>query len=220
MALCGFPSLAGFYSKDLIIEIIYNRQVNLFILILVIISLILTVIYSMRVFYYVFFNEIKFSSYRNIKEGGLINLSILLLIIIRIVIGSILNWLFFFDFYIIYLRFDLKILRLEICIVGIFLGIIIIIKNFFGKFYYLTYFYYLSYFLRSIWFLGYVYSWIYNPVLLFGKKIYIVDKGWLTFFIKKLINYLILWFFNHSEFYVYRFIRRFIFFYLFIVVLY
>lgn len=214
IALCGFPFLAGFYSKDLIIEIIYNNQINLVILTLVIFSLILTVIYSIRVFYYVYFNNIKFFSYRNIKEGGFINLSILILLIIRILIGSLLNWLFFFDFYLIYLNFNLKILRLEVCIIGIILSIYIIIRDFFKKFYYL------SYFLRSIWFLNYIYLWIYNPILLIGGKIYEVDKGWLEFSIKNLVNYLIKWFSKDIYFYIYRFVIVFIYFFIIIVLLY
>lgn len=91
LALCGFPFLAGFYSKDLIIEIIYFYRVNIFMLIFILVSLILTVIYSVRLFYYLFFNHMKFFRYRKIREGDLIRVSIFILIIFSIIIGSLIR---------------------------------------------------------------------------------------------------------------------------------
>lgn len=92
LALCGFPFLAGFYSKDYIMEIIYRGQVNVFLQIILGISLILTVRYSVRLFYYLFFNKIKFfNRYYNVKEIFLINFSMMILMLFRVVIGSLLN---------------------------------------------------------------------------------------------------------------------------------
>lgn len=91
LALCGFPFIAGFYSKDLIIELIYRTQLNFYILIFIIISLIYTVSYSIRLFYYIFFRNLKFYRYRNLSENNLINISIMILIFLRIIIGALLN---------------------------------------------------------------------------------------------------------------------------------
>lgn len=91
LALCGFPFMAGFYSKDFIIELLYGLQLNLILIIIIVVSLMFTVIYSMRLFYYMFFNNVKFYSYYNFKEENLLNLSIIVLVIIRIFIGSLLN---------------------------------------------------------------------------------------------------------------------------------
>lgn len=92
LALCGFPFLAGFYSKDYIIEIVYRGQVNVFLQVLLLMSLIFTVSYSVRLFYYLFYNKIKFFNvYFNMKEVSLINFSIIILIVFRVVIGSLLN---------------------------------------------------------------------------------------------------------------------------------
>lgn len=91
IALCGFPFISGFYSKDLIIELIYNMKINIFILSFILISLILTVSYSFRLYYYIFFNSIKFYSYYSFKENKLINFSIIILVFLRIIIGSLLN---------------------------------------------------------------------------------------------------------------------------------
>lgn len=48
LALCGFPFIAGFYSKDLIIESAINMSNNIFILCLIIFRLGLTSFYSIR----------------------------------------------------------------------------------------------------------------------------------------------------------------------------
>ncbi|PNF37356.1 hypothetical protein B7P43_G17888 [Cryptotermes secundus] len=53
-ALCGMPFLAGFYSKDLILEAASFRYINLVGFLLFFVSTGLTVCYSFRLFYYVF----------------------------------------------------------------------------------------------------------------------------------------------------------------------
>jgi len=91
LALCGFPFIAGFYSKDLIIEVIYRSKVNILILLFIILSLVFTVAYSFRLFYFIYFGEIKFKSRVNLIENYVINFSIIILILISIFIGSIIN---------------------------------------------------------------------------------------------------------------------------------
>jgi NADH:ubiquinone oxidoreductase subunit 5 (subunit L)/multisubunit Na+/H+ antiporter MnhA subunit len=48
MALCGFPFIAGFYSKDIIIEAALNNPNNIIILLIAIFRLGLTSFYSIR----------------------------------------------------------------------------------------------------------------------------------------------------------------------------
>merc|ERR1711978_770697 len=48
ISLCGLPFLSGFYSKDLIIEILMIKGKNFFFFIFIILGTILTVIYSCR----------------------------------------------------------------------------------------------------------------------------------------------------------------------------
>ncbi|NEV49081.1 hypothetical protein EUZ93_01040 [Wolbachia pipientis] len=91
LALIGIVFISGFYSKDLIIEIVIILKINPLIFFIIIITLIFTVIYSIRLFYYIFLGEVKFYSYKIIKEIKIINLSIIILIFIRVIIGSLLN---------------------------------------------------------------------------------------------------------------------------------
>lgn len=176
LALCGFPFMAGFYSKDIIIEMIYFRKFNIIIFILSVISLIFTVIYSIRLIYYSFFGEFKIMRCKIIIENSLINKSIIVLIILRIMIGSILNWIFFID-EIIYLNLYYKILTLVIIFFRLIILLIIWWLNFLKI-------YYLRYFFRTMWFIIYIYIYIINPFLNMRMFIYYNDKVWVEFFRK------------------------------------
>merc|ERR1719367_2544213 len=68
--LCGLPFLRGFYSKDLIIEIILIKGKNLFLFIFIMLGTILTVIYSCRLNFLVALNFIKLESYYFISESS------------------------------------------------------------------------------------------------------------------------------------------------------
>lgn len=177
LALCGIPFISGFYSKDIIIELILINKVNIFILIIILLSLIFTVSYTVRLIFYIFYRNIKFYSYNNIKENRLINKSIIILIILRIIIGRIINWIFFFDFYILYLSVIKKLLIIGLCIIGIILGFII-------KFNFLK-IYYLRFYFRSILFIKRIYERIYEPFNIIGVIIREVDKTWIEFLVNQ-----------------------------------
>jgi NADH-ubiquinone oxidoreductase chain 5 len=71
-ALCGMPFLAGFYSRDLILEIVSCRYVNLVGFLLFFVSTGLTVCYCFCLFYYVFCGDFNLSSsYYFIKDENL-----------------------------------------------------------------------------------------------------------------------------------------------------
>lgn len=209
LALCGFPFIAGFYSKDFIIELVYRIGLNIYILIFIIISLIFTVSYSIRLFYYIFFINIKFYRYINLREDKLINISLIILVFLRVVIGAMLNWLFFFDYYLIFLNIDIKILTLLICLMGILIITIFSVKFLYNNLY-------IRYYLSSIWFKNYFYLWVYAPINVIGGEIYVIDKTWIEFKGVDSLYYLVKYINKNLIFKVY--IHVFIFFYLLVII--
>jgi NADH-ubiquinone oxidoreductase chain 5 len=87
LALCGFPFIAGFYSKDLIIEAAININHNLFIVIVAFLSLGLTSFYSMRFSIIVLWGPCLSNSFLAIKEEIKIILPTILLGTISIAAG-------------------------------------------------------------------------------------------------------------------------------------
>merc|ERR1712126_762521 len=68
--LCGLPFLRGFYSKDIIIEIVIIKGKRFFLFFLLIIGTRLTVIYSCRLNFLISLNFIKIESFYNIRENS------------------------------------------------------------------------------------------------------------------------------------------------------
>lgn len=210
LSLCGIPFMAGFYSKDLIIEMVYINLVNYLLLFMIVISLVFTVSYSVRLFYYLYFREIKVSLFIDIRENKIINFSMIILVILRVIIGGILWWMFFYDFYYSYLNINVKLLTLRVCISGVLIWMI-------RKcccwvcFDYLR-FYLLNYFLRSIWFLNYLMEVIYKPLNKFGGGAYRVDKNWVEYSGRLIVKIILLNYvkFNLNLFNIYILIFMFI----------
>ena len=67
-ALCGVPFLAGFYSKDFILEMFSMRYLNMFGFFVLFVSTGLTVCYSFRLFYFVMCGDFNFISSYSIFE--------------------------------------------------------------------------------------------------------------------------------------------------------
>ena len=91
--LCGLPFLRGFYSKDIIIEIVIIKGKRFFLFFLLIIGTRLTVIYSCRLNFLISLNFIKIESFYNIRENSnLIIVGIMFLLPLSIIGGLIISW--------------------------------------------------------------------------------------------------------------------------------
>nr|YP_010545652.1 NADH dehydrogenase subunit 5 [Chrysops dissectus]UYG48435.1 NADH dehydrogenase subunit 5 [Chrysops dissectus] len=184
LALCGMPFLAGFYSKDLILEIVSLSYINMFSFFLYFFSTGLTVCYSLRLAYYSMTSDFNPNSLHLLNDEGWVMLKGMLgLLIMAIIGGSMLNWLIFPTPNMICLPNYLKLLTLFVCIIGGFSGYIIsnVSLYFMNKSlnYYMT-----STFLGSMWFMPYIstYGIIYHPLNLGILSMKSFDQGWSEFF--------------------------------------
>nr|QUL58805.1 NADH dehydrogenase subunit 5 [Sarcophaga polystylata] len=184
LALCGMPFLAGFYSKDLILEMVSLSYINMFSFFLYFFSTGLTVCYSFRLVYYTMTGDSNFSSLNMLNDEGWVMLkSMMGLLILSIFGGSMLSWLIFPSPLVIVLPFYLKLLTLFVCIVGGLMGYLIsnVSLFFFNS---ALNNYNSSYFLGSMWFMPYISTYgIMNYSLIVGKLIVkSFDQGWSEYF--------------------------------------
>nr|YP_010625928.1 NADH dehydrogenase subunit 5 [Inocellia sinensis]WBK02674.1 NADH dehydrogenase subunit 5 [Inocellia sinensis] len=123
MALCGLPFLAGFYSKDLILEMMSMSNVNFLIYLLFYISTGLTVSYSMRLVYYSMMNKFNYYSLFCINENSkFMLLGMMGLVFMAIFGGSMLMWFMFSWESLILLTFIMKFMVIIVIILGVWLG--------------------------------------------------------------------------------------------------
>merc|ERR1712193_504646 len=87
--LCGLPFLRGFYSKDLIIEILIIKGKNFFLFYFIIIGTILTVMYSCRLNFLVGINFIKSESLFFMSENSIFMLLGIIFLLPFSIIGGI-----------------------------------------------------------------------------------------------------------------------------------
>lgn len=206
LALCGIPFLAGFYSKDMILEVVIIRNINLFSFFLYFFSTGLTVCYSFRLVYYSITGDLNCRRLNILNdEGWIILRGILGLLFIRIIGGSILNWLIFPYPYIICLPLYIKLLILFVCIRGGLFGYLISFIKLYNLNKSLIY-YNLTIFLGSIWFMPIIrtYKLIYFPLNYGNLVLKRFDQGWSEYFggqnlYQKLMKYSQILFLIHNN---------------------
>jgi len=213
MRLCGLPFLRGFYSKDMIIEIILIKGKRFFLFFMLILGTGLTVIYSCRLNFLISLNFMKIESLYNIRENSnLMILGIRFLLPLSIIGGLIISWNLIRVNKIIYLPFWLKSFVLILITFSVYIYYFMYnnIENlnkrknvwFFGNMWFIPYSANISLrYLRlnySVSFFKYV-EIIWSEIILF-KSFYSATNN--TFF-SKLLDYLsFIYFFQVVEFFI------------------
>nr|WIL07542.1 NADH dehydrogenase subunit 5 [Nyctemera adversata] len=180
MALCGIPFLAGFYSKDLILELVSFSNLNLLVFLLYYISTGLTMFYTIRLIMYLMIGDYNLISVYNLYDEDYIMLkSMFILLFMSVVSGSFLSWMIFSYPYMIYLPFNLKMMVIYVSLVGGLMGYLISNMSIYSINKFLL-FYNLSSFLSLMWFMPNLSTYgLSYGFLNFGQNLLkTVDMGW------------------------------------------
>nr|YP_010326850.1 NADH dehydrogenase subunit 5 [Athetis thoracica]UNP54100.1 NADH dehydrogenase subunit 5 [Athetis thoracica] len=184
MALCGVPFLAGFYSKDLILELVSFSNLNLSIFFLYYFSTGLTMFYTFRLIMYLMVNDYNLMSIYNLYDEDYTMLkSMFVLLFMSIISGSFLSWMIFSYPYMIYLPFNLKMMVIYVSLIGGLMGYMI--SNM--KIYSINKFimtYNLSNFLCMMWFMPNLSTYGVSYYFLnFGQNLLKnIDLGWSEYY--------------------------------------
>nr|ARH54267.1 NADH dehydrogenase subunit 5 [Curculionidae sp. 1 AH-2016] len=194
MALCGLPFMSGFYSKDLMVEFLSMKFLSMMVYFIFFFSVGLTVSYSMRLSYYVFFGDLNYLVMNNFNEDinkGMMKgmLGLVGLVIFK---GSILMWMIFSVPYFIFLPHYMKMCTLVMIFFGLLLGYELSKMNhiFVNK---SLLFYSVSSFVVNMWNMPILSTFGLNYYMLSMSKFYFkkVDYGWLEYYGSKNIFFLI-----------------------------
>ena len=184
LALCGRPFLAGFYSKDLILEIAFISSINFMIFIIYCLATGLTVCYTFRLVYYTLRGDFNLHSLYSITdESYLITTPMLFLGAGAVFGGALLSWIIFPAPTIICITLFFKTLALRVRVLGGLIGYVLnfIIVNY--KLLSIKNYRYVN-FIGSIWFIPFLSTyptrkWTLNIGTYYIK---IGDFGWSEYY--------------------------------------
>nr|QKY63865.1 NADH dehydrogenase subunit 5 [Triatoma picturata] len=179
MSLCGMPFMSGFYSKDIILEMMMVSGYNFFVFMVFFLSIGLTVSYTFRVIYYTLFYHVNVYSCQSYVEDGIMIKSMIILSILAISGGSMLSWMVFSVPFLIVLPLFLKLMPLIFIFLGGWLGYELSVP-FLGAGLFSERLYFISFFSGSMWFMPY-----FSTSMIYGKSFYlsssyleVMDGGW------------------------------------------
>nr|YP_010735814.1 NADH dehydrogenase subunit 5 [Erianthus versicolor]WEL32778.1 NADH dehydrogenase subunit 5 [Erianthus versicolor] len=123
LCLCGIPFMSGFYSKDLILDLLNMSLMNCLIYFIYFFSTGLTLMYSLRLFYYSMISVSNCFPLFNSDDDMLnINISMVLLLIMSVFGGSFLMWLIFPFPFLVILPIYLKLMTIFVILIGLYFG--------------------------------------------------------------------------------------------------
>nr|AXU98818.1 NADH dehydrogenase subunit 5 [Aporia crataegi]QWT29602.1 NADH dehydrogenase subunit 5 [Aporia crataegi] len=180
LALCGIPFLAGFYSKDLILEMVSMSNLNLIIFYLYYFSTGLTMFYTIRLLMYLMVNEFNLLSIYNLYGEDYVMLkSMMILLFMSVISGSLLSWMIFYYPYMIFLSLNMKMMVIYVSILGGLFGWLISFMNLYSLNKFILS-YKLSNFLSLMWFMPNLFTYgLSYKILKFGQNLMKnIDLGW------------------------------------------
>nr|QKY63785.1 NADH dehydrogenase subunit 5 [Triatoma barberi] len=201
MSLCGIPFMSGFYSKDIILEMMMVSGYNFFVFMIFFLSVGSTVSYTVRVICYVLFSHANTYSCQDYSEDGIMMKSMIILSILAIVAGSMLSWMILSVPFLVVLPLYLKLMPLIFIFLGGWLGFELSLSSF-GVGSFSQRFYFLSFYGGFMWFMPYFSTYmIYGSTFYLSKEyLGVMDAGWgeylisnsflfMSSMISKLMNY-------------------------------
>nr|APX40064.1 NADH dehydrogenase subunit 5 [Neocrepidodera brevicollis] len=183
-SLCGLPFMSGFYSKDLVVEVMSMSVLNMYIYVVFYLSIGLTASYSFRLSYYLLSGGFNYFTFNMIKEDSVIMLkSMSGLIFMVIMSGSMFSWVVFATPIYINMSFFMKMMTLIIVLAGAWLGYeLALFKISFNsiKLNNLS----LSFFLSNMWNMPILFTLgiNYYPILFGHFYVKIFDQGWFEYY--------------------------------------
>jgi len=183
LSLCGFPFLAGFYSKDLILESYFFGQMNSLIYLFIVVGTMFTIMYSVRLYYYLYVKNSRRLTLGVSETLGmrrvLIEGPITVLFIFSVVVGSWFAWSFMPPSVLLLPTIVKSIILLGIVGLAVnFIGV----KNLGALKEIGNNFWLLNIMSGHIWFLPFISSINPTKTLKLGKRLYrFIDNGWLEF---------------------------------------
>nr|YP_010725886.1 NADH dehydrogenase subunit 5 [Nihonogomphus lieftincki]WDY83488.1 NADH dehydrogenase subunit 5 [Nihonogomphus lieftincki] len=184
LALCGMPFLAGFYSKDLILEMCLVSNLNFISFLFYFVSTGLTACYTARLIYYSMVGDSNMSSCYGISDEGWWMLKGMMgMLFMAVLGGSLLSWLIFPIPSMICLPFNLKTLALSVSMFGAWAGYQMAPLYHSGEIISMKYIF-SSFFSGSMWFMPYISTrGVYiSPINVGGNFIKSFDQGWCEYF--------------------------------------
>nr|YP_009512614.1 NADH dehydrogenase subunit 5 [Gordonella aff. paravillosa ZS-2018]AXJ93185.1 NADH dehydrogenase subunit 5 [Gordonella aff. paravillosa ZS-2018] len=184
LALCGTPFLAGFYSKDMILELAFMSPINLVAFLLYALATGLTVCYTMRLIYYTLSGDFNLGNLYSVGDDASIMSSPMMCLSIGAVCGgAALSWLIFPCPYMICMSLFFKTLALTVSVLG---GLIGYMLNLMAVSYELNSLnmYNSTVFYGSMWFMPFLSTYGASKNFLGGGNMYqkIGDSGWSEYY--------------------------------------
>nr|AIZ58679.1 NADH dehydrogenase subunit 5 [Ornithodoros pavimentosus]AIZ58692.1 NADH dehydrogenase subunit 5 [Ornithodoros pavimentosus] len=118
MSLFGVPFLSGFYSKDLILESIYEKNCSFFVVVTTIIATVCTCIYSLRVMYYTMWKgDVSMVTFY-VHWSYWMEVPVFIMGLVVLFFGAMFGWMLFpnYEFGVIFM--NVKIVSVVILLVG------------------------------------------------------------------------------------------------------